>query len=85
MLDIKGEEFETVIAFGLLEGYLPHWNDIFRSSDNGLKSANKLMYVICSRAKKNLHLLSERGRTTKGGKYLISTPVLHGKSYMYDK
>lgn len=82
---IKGEEFETVIAFGLLEGYLPHWNDIFRSSDNGLKSANKLMYVICSRAKKNLHLLSERGRTTKGGKYLISTPVLHGKSYMYDK
>ncbi|HAT76568.1 MAG TPA: ATP-dependent helicase, partial [Flavobacterium sp.] len=26
---VKGEEFETVIAYGLLKGYIPHWNEIF--------------------------------------------------------
>ena len=27
----------------------------------------KLLYVLCSRAKKNLYLFSEYGRTTKNG------------------
>ncbi len=26
---VKGEEYETVIAFGLLRGYVPHWNAVF--------------------------------------------------------
>lgn len=25
---VKGEEYTTVIAFGLLYGYVPHWNII---------------------------------------------------------
>ena len=28
---VKGEEYTTVIAFGLLYGYVPHWNIINNS------------------------------------------------------
>tara|TARA_R110002072_G_scaffold7773_5_gene41527 strand:+ start:4457 stop:6229 length:1773 start_codon:yes stop_codon:yes gene_type:complete len=54
---VKGLEFDTVIAFAMLEGAVPNFND----TDN-LASANKLLYVISSRARKNLHLVSESGR-----------------------
>lgn len=63
---VKGEEFHTVIAFGLLRGYIPHWSQIInQSSHNEIEESNKLLYVICSRAKKNLFLFSENGRLTK--------------------
>src|SRR5699024_11904287 len=56
---VKGKEFETVIAFGLLEGYVPHFTDPPQlQSDN----AKKLLFVTGSRAKKNLYFLSEQGR-----------------------
>ncbi|QXE01952.1 UvrD-helicase domain-containing protein [Terribacillus sp. DMT04] len=62
---VKGEEFHTVIAFGLLRGYLPHWNQIINQPiTNEIEESNKLLYVICSRAKKNLYLFAENGRTT---------------------
>ncbi|SBT17701.1 ATP-dependent DNA helicase PcrA [Marinomonas gallaica] len=54
---VKGAEYDVVIAFALLEGAVPHFND-----PNLRESANKLLYVICSRARKNLHLISETGR-----------------------
>lgn len=54
---VKGEEYDTMIGFGLLEGYVPHFSDA-----NGANNAKKLLYVICSRAKKNLHIIAERGR-----------------------
>jgi superfamily I DNA/RNA helicase len=54
---VKGAEYDTVIAYALLEGMLPHFSD-----PEGQESAKKLLYVICSRARKNLHLISERGR-----------------------
>jgi superfamily I DNA/RNA helicase len=53
----KGEEYDTVIGFGLLDGYVPHFND-----NNGLENSKKLLYVLASRARKNLHLISERNR-----------------------
>lgn len=80
---VKGEEFETVIAFGLLKGYIPHWNEIF--SGNATDASKKLMYVICSRAKINLHLISETGRTTRRGDALITTPELESKIFEYDE
>ncbi|MEI6048822.1 MAG: ATP-dependent helicase [Bacteroidota bacterium] len=80
---IKGEEFETVIAYGLLNGYIPHWNEIFFG--NATEASKKLMYVICSRAKTNLHLISETGRTTKKGDELLITPELEKIGYKYDK
>jgi len=81
---IKGEEFETVIAFGLLRGYIPHWNEIMSRSVNELEVSRKLLYVICSRAKQNLHLISESGRTTRRGVELENTPLLINKNYNYD-
>jgi superfamily I DNA/RNA helicase len=80
---VKGEEFETVIAYGLLNGYIPHWNEIF--SGNAVDASKKLMYVICSRAKTNLHLISETGRTTRRGDALTMTPELESKIFKYDE
>ena len=80
---VKGEEFKTVIAYGLLYGYIPHWNEIF--SGNATNASKKLMYVICSRAKTNLHLISETGRTTRRGDALTITPELASKIYEYDE
>ncbi|MDU2145280.1 MAG: ATP-dependent helicase [Staphylococcus sp.] len=66
---VKGEEFHTVIAFGLLRGYLPHWNQIIdQPIDKEIIESNKLLYVLCSRAKKNLYLFAETGRKTKKGR-----------------
>lgn len=80
---VKGEEFETVIAYGLLNGYIPHWNEIFFGDP--VSASKKLMYVICSRAKTNLHLISERGRTTAtSGRELNMTPELASKVFEYD-
>ncbi|TKJ83080.1 ATP-dependent helicase, partial [Paenibacillus sp. CFBP13512] len=59
---IKGEEFETVIAFGLLNGFIPHSS--VESKEKSI-SSKKLMYVIGSRAKTNLYLIAEEGRNKK--------------------
>lgn len=79
---IKGEEFETVIVYGLLNGYVPHWNDIF--SGTATEASRKLLYVICSRARRKLHLLSELGRKTKGGTPLEVTPEINEYEFEYD-
>jgi len=75
---IKGEEFDTVIAFGLLHGKLPNWNE---TQEN---ATEKLLYVICSRAKRELHLISETGRTTNSGKPYYPTRQLNSVIYNYD-
>ncbi len=80
---VKGEEFETVIAYGLLRGYVPHWNDIFNADP--MAASKKLLYVICSRAKTNLHLISETGRQTKAGNPLEITPELQGLDFEFDE
>lgn len=78
---IKGAEFDTVIAYALLENMLPNRND-----PNGQDSAMKLMYVIGSRARKNLHLISERGRDDKFARCEYqATQVLATYNYNYDK
>ncbi|MDX8345805.1 ATP-dependent helicase [Rossellomorea sp. YZS02] len=65
---VKGEEYETVIAFGLLWGYIPHWNAIWNEPPIVRDTSSKnLLYVISSRAKENLHLLAETGRSTTSG------------------
>ena len=74
---IKGEEFDTVIAFGLLHGILPNRNE---RSEN---AAEKLLYVICSRAKKELHLISESNRSTRAGRSYLPTSQLNSIKYDY--
>ncbi len=76
---IKGAEFDTVIAFSLLEGMVPHFSDI-----NRVDSAKKLLYVIASRARKNLHLISETGRTRGSFGEYPATIILRDYSFAYD-
>lgn len=69
---VKGEEYTTVIAVCLLNGYLPHWDFIMKPEKKPLRKTEtlKLLYVLCSRAKQNLYLFSETGRkTNKGSEY----------------
>lgn len=72
---VKGAEFDTVIAYGLLDGMVPHFSDPYQED-----SAKKLLYVISSRAKKNLHLISETGRKYNE----MATPILDSYAFKYD-
>jgi DNA helicase II / ATP-dependent DNA helicase PcrA len=66
---VKGEEYETVIAIGLLWGYIPHWNIIMNEPQYVTDTSSRnLLYVIGSRSKKNLHLFAEAGRNTNSGR-----------------
>ena len=72
---VKGEEYTTVIAASLLNGYLPHWDYIYQPEKQPLRKIEtlKLLYVLCSRAKQNLYLFSETGRMTNSGNEYIPT------------
>jgi DNA helicase-2/ATP-dependent DNA helicase PcrA len=78
---VKGEEYDTVIGFALLEDLVPHFND-----QNGQANAKKLLYVLSSRAKKNLHLLSEKQRNVNqyNPDGLTPTIQLLAHKYLYD-
>lgn len=82
---VKGEEYTTVIAFGILNGYIPHWNTIIKKSHDYRESeSKKLLYVICSRAKKKLFLFSEQGHKTQNGKPYTPTDEIVAIDYKYD-
>ena len=82
---VKGEEYTTVIAFGILNGYIPHWDIILnKSRDYRESETKKLLYVVCSRAKNNLYLFSERGRITQRGRSLLPTNEILAIDYEYD-
>lgn len=83
---VKGEEYITVIAFDLLNGHLPNWNYIFDSEmkKSRVEETNKLLYVLCSRAKKNLYLFSEKGRKTNNGNFYNPTDELSQCIFDYD-
>lgn len=76
---VKGAEFDVVIGYALLEGMVPHFSDM-----DGDASARKLLYVVGSRARKNLHLFSETGRPR--GRYEVYGPTrkLAGCRFDYD-
>lgn len=81
---VKGEEFETVIAYGLLHGYVPHWNEVFDENCDEVEASKKLLYVVCSRAKTNLHLICEAGRKTKTGRNIEINNQLRRVKFSYD-
>jgi DNA helicase II / ATP-dependent DNA helicase PcrA len=71
-------QVSIVYAYALLEGMLPDF-----AVPNPVDSARKWLSVICSRARKNLHLISETGRS-KGwrGEYLpTEAPVNYALDY----
>lgn len=71
---VKGGEFDNVIAFALLEGMVPNNKD-----PEPTDSAKRLLYVISSRARKNLFLISEIGRKR------VPTEALSAIKYDYTK
>jgi DNA helicase-2/ATP-dependent DNA helicase PcrA len=82
---VKGEEYKTVIAFGLLKGFVPHWNDIINQPPHvGQNAESKMLYVIASRAKEKLFLLAEYGRRTQGGNSYETSRILNSYRYQYD-
>ena len=66
----REEEFHTVIAFGLLNGLVPHWY-----APDPTNASRKLLYVICSMAKKKFAFDSEQDRTTKAKKTYLPTGI----------
>jgi len=77
---VKGAEFDTMIAFALMDGMVPHFSDA-----DQLDSAKRLLYVIGSRARKNLHLIAERGRPRGGSFPDYDTSIaLRDLSFAYD-
>ncbi|PWQ96618.1 UvrD-helicase domain-containing protein [Leucothrix pacifica] len=82
---VKGEEYKTVIAFGLLKGFVPHWSDIINQpAQVGQNAESKMLYVIASRAKEKLFLFAESGRRTQGGNAYETSAMLNVYSYPYD-
>ena len=81
---VKGAEFDVVIVFGLLQGMVPHFSEE-AEADGGINSAKKLLYVAGSRARKHLHLISERQRMRGGrrGSY-AATDALAECVFDYD-
>lgn len=76
---VKGAEFDTVIAYAFLDGMVPHFAD-----ENGADAAKRLLYVACSRARKNLHLISEQGRLDGRRQIYRATPQLNACQFTYD-
>lgn len=82
---VKGEEYETVVAVGLLRGYVPHWDIIINGTTReASESESKLLYVTASRAKRNLHLFSETGRLTKSQAEYRTSPLLNAIRFSFD-
>ena len=77
---IKGAEFDVMIAFALLQGYVPFWSDT-----NGTANSKKMLYVIASRARKNLHLIAERERYNPRNQEYVMTEHLTNYDYGYDE
>jgi DNA helicase-2/ATP-dependent DNA helicase PcrA len=76
---VKGGEFDVVIGFGILQGMVPNFND-----PEQVASAKKLIYVTCSRARKNLYLISEAERSRgRFGTYL-PTQIVADVAFDYD-
>lgn len=75
---VKGGEFDVVVAFGLLQEIVPNFND-----PDQVDSAKKLIYVICSRARKHLYLISESNRPKRRATYQ-PTQVLLDVEFEYD-
>ncbi|PHR93687.1 MAG: ATP-dependent DNA helicase [Robiginitomaculum sp.] len=76
---VKGAEFDTVISYALLDGVIPHFSDVDPEIN-----ANKLLYVMSSRARKNLFLISESNRKDGRRNEYQPTPQLAACTFNYD-
>lgn len=80
----KGEEYEVVICFGLLRGYIPDWRRIFDEDVDDVAESRRILYVVSSRAKRYLHLFAENGRLTTSQRSYETTRELVQVRWNYD-
>lgn len=77
---VKGEEYDTVIAFDLLNGIIPYrkYNRNGNYSKQEKEDANKLLYVLCSRAKRKLYLFAQANKCyrNENGEYEKCNPTI---------
>ena len=52
---VKGEEYTTVIAFGILNGYIPHWDTII-NKPHYRESETKKVIICCLFASKQIYI-----------------------------
>lgn len=79
---VKGEEYTTVIGFSLHHGILPHWETT--KKPNCKDETYRLLYVLCSRAKKNIYLFSEEGCYSANRYHYEATQDLKQYRFEYD-
>lgn len=81
---IKGEEYAIVIAFAILEGYIPHWNDIINYKQYARQRSNKLLFVVFSRAKEKLFIFAENDRRTQKRNLMVINEDLKRVKAQYE-
>ncbi len=81
---VKGEEYTTVICFGVLRGYIPNWKRIIDDDADDREDARRLLYVVSSRARKHLHFFAENGRQTQRRNPYTTTEELEEVDFAYD-
>lgn len=52
---VKGEEYTTVIAFGILKGYIPHWDIIINKPIDYQKNETKNYYMLFVREQRKIY------------------------------
>ena len=76
---VKGAKYDVIIALGLLQGMALHFTEAA-----SLDAAKKLLYVVGSRARKHLYLISENGRSQGSYGHYAATEALRICTFDYD-
>lgn len=53
---VKGEEYTTVIAFGILNGYIPHWDIIINKTPQYREVETKSYYMLCVQEQRKIYI-----------------------------
>lgn len=81
---VKGEEFETVIAFGLLRGYIPHWNSIINQEDFVEEDASKIIICYWFKVKKETYIFCRNRKINAKEKRYEINRQLNNVAFAYD-
>ncbi len=71
----KGREFTAVALIGLQDGIIPYHNKYSTLTTDGEAEARRLFYVAVTRARRILHLFTEKGDWRRVCRFLNGLPV----------
>ena len=82
---VKGEEYTTVIAFGILNGYIPHWDTIINKPIDYQKIEQKSYYMLFVHEQRRIYFFFQNKVVLrKKGAPLLSTDEILEIDYEYD-